>query len=255
MSALLAIAGNTVRELVRGKLLYNLLLFTALFVAGSLLVAQLTVGNWVRIILDMGLGAMEVSGALMAIVIGVGIVAGEIQRKTILPTLAKPLPRWTFCVGRYAGLVLLLAVNALAIVAVLRAVLWLAGYPLAITTAQAAALLCVEFALLAAVAVLFASFSTPILAGSYAFAVFFIGHLLPDLRAFADKAQSAAARNLANGFYLLLPDLELLNLKSHASNELAVAGSYVWSAAGYGIAYAAVVLALAVLVLSRRDLN
>ena len=150
MTAFLAIAGNTVRELVRGKLLYNLLLFTALFVAGSLLVAQLTVGNWVRIILDMGLGAMEVAGALMAIVIGVGIVAGEIQRKTILPTLAKPLPRWTFCVGRYAGLVLLLAVNALAIVAVLRAVLWLAGYPLAITTAQAAALLCVEFALLAA---------------------------------------------------------------------------------------------------------
>ncbi len=254
MTAFLAIAGNTVRELVRGKLLYNLLLFTALFVAGSLLVAQLTVGNWVRIILDMGLGAMEVAGALMAIVIGVGIVAGEIQRKTILPTLAKPLPRWIFCVGRYAGLVLLLAVNALAIVAVLRAVLWLAGYPLAITTAQAAALLCVEFALLAAVAVLFASFSTPILAGSYAFAVFFIGHLLPDLRAFADKAQSATA-HLAKGFYLLLPDLELLNLKSHASNELAVAGSYVWSAAGYGLAYAAVVLALAVLVLSRRDLN
>ena len=62
MSAVLAIAGNTVRELVRGKLLYNLLLFAALFVAGSLLVAQLTVGNWMRIILDMGLGAIEISG-------------------------------------------------------------------------------------------------------------------------------------------------------------------------------------------------
>ena len=55
MSAVVAIAGNTVRELVRGKLLYNLLLFAALFVAGSLLVAQLTIGNWVRIILDMAL--------------------------------------------------------------------------------------------------------------------------------------------------------------------------------------------------------
>src|SRR5205085_12127800 len=112
MTALLAIAGNTVRELMRGKLLYNLLLFAALFVAGSLLVAQLTVGNWMRIILDMGLGAMEVAGVLLAIVIGVGIVAGEVQRKTILPTLAKPLPRWTFCVGRYAGLVFLLTLNA-----------------------------------------------------------------------------------------------------------------------------------------------
>src|SRR5437660_4537700 len=255
MRPLFAIATNTVRELVRSKLLYNLLVFGVLFVGASLMVAQLTIGNWQRIIVDMGLGGLELTGVLIAVVIGTDIVAGEIQRKTILPTLAKPLPRWIFCVGRYAGLVLLLAVNALAIVAVLRAVLWLSGYPLAITTAQAAALLCVEFALLAAVAVLFASFSTPILAGSYAFAVFFIGHLLPDLRAFADKAQSATARNLARGFYLLLPDLELLNLKAHASNELPVAAAYVWRAAGYGTAYAAVVLAVAILIFSRRDLN
>jgi len=47
--------------LVRSKLLYNLLIFAVLFVTGSLLVAQLTVGNWDRIILDMGLGALEVA--------------------------------------------------------------------------------------------------------------------------------------------------------------------------------------------------
>lgn len=255
MTPILAIAGNTVRELVRSKLLYNLLLFAALFVAGSLLVAQLTVGNWVRIILDMGLAALQITGALMAIIIGVGIVAGEIQRKTILPTLAKPVPRWAFCVGRYAGLVLLLVVNAAVIVGLLRAVLWLAGYRLEATALQAAVLICVEFAVLAALAVLFASFSTPILAGSYAFALFFIGHLLPDLRTFAEKSQSATAKAVARGFYALLPDLELLNLKSQASNLLAVPGAYVWRAAGYGLGYAAVVLALAIVIFSRRDLN
>lgn len=255
MKGVLTIAGNTVRELVRSKLLYNLLLFAALFVAGSLLVAQLTVGNWVRIILDMGLGALELAGALMAIVIGVGLVAGEVQRKTILPVLAKPVPRWAFCVGRYAGLVLLLVVNAAAIIAVLRAVLWLAGYPLSTTTLQAAALLCVEFAVIAALALLFASFSTPILAGSFTFALFFIGHLLPDLRTFAEKSHSSTARTLASAFYLLLPDLELLNLKAHASNELPVASGYVAHAAGYGLAYAAVVLAVAIFIFSRRDLN
>ncbi len=255
MTPILTIAGNTVRELVRSKLLYNLLLFAALFVAGSLLVAQLTIGNWVRIILDMGLGALEITGALIAIVIGVGIVAGEIQRKTILPTLAKPVPRWAFCVGRYAGLLLLLVVDAVVVVALLAAVLRLAGYRMETTVLQAVALLCVEFAVLSAVAVLFASFSTPILAASYAFAIFFIGHLLPDLRLFADKSRSAAARSFARGFYALLPDLELLNLKSQAANLMAVSPAYVWRAAGYGVAYAAVVLALAVFIFSRRDLN
>src|SRR5207248_3641687 len=118
-----AIAGNTVRELIRSKLLYNLLLFAVLFTGASLLVAQLTIGNWSRIILDMGLGAIEISGVLVAVIIGVGLVAGEVQRKTILPTLAKPVPRWAFCLGRYAGLVALLAANVALMLVVLALVL------------------------------------------------------------------------------------------------------------------------------------
>ncbi|TMA30979.1 MAG: ABC transporter permease [Deltaproteobacteria bacterium] len=250
-----AIAANTVRELVRSKLLYNLLLFAALFIGGSLFVAQLTIGNWLRIILDMGLGAIELAGTLLAVIIGVGVVAGEIQRKTILPTLAKPVPRWAFCLGRYAGLVLLLAANVGLMLGVLAAVLHLAGYSLSATAVWAAVLIAVELAVMAAVALLFASFSTPLLAGAYALALFLIGHLISDLQAFAARSKSAALASIARGFYMLLPDLEMLNLKSHAANELAVGGAFVWRAAAYGLCYAAVVLVLAILIFSRRDLN
>jgi ABC-type transport system involved in multi-copper enzyme maturation permease subunit len=249
------IAANTVRELIRSKLLYNLLLFAALFIGGSLFVAQLTIGNWARIIIDMGLSAIEVAGGLLAVIIGVGIVAGEIQRKTILPTLAKPVPRWAFCLGRYLGLVLLLVVNVALMLGVLTAVMHLAGYGISRTALEAAALIAVELAVLAAVAVLFASFSTPILASSYALAVFLIGHLLSDLRAFADRSKSGAARAAAQAFYALLPDLELLNLKSHAANDLSVAAGFVLRSAGYGVVYAGVVLLLAMAIFSRRDLN
>ena len=56
------IATNTIRELLRNKLLYNLLFFAVLLIASSLFIAQLTIGQWDRIILDMGLGAAELSG-------------------------------------------------------------------------------------------------------------------------------------------------------------------------------------------------
>ncbi len=255
MSAVATIAANTVRELTRSKLLYNLLIFAALFIAASLFVAQLTIGNWVRIIVDMGLAAMEIAGAIMAIVIGVGLVAGEVQRKTILPTLAKPVPRWAFFVGRYLGLVLLLAVDVLVMLVVLAAVLALAGYTLTAVSVSAAALIAVELALLAAVALFFGSFSTPILASSFGLSIFLIGHLVSDLRAFAERSHSAFGRGMARVVYQLLPDLELLNLKSHAANELAVPAAFVWRSAAYGLAYAAVVLILAILIFSRRDLN
>ncbi|HEX9573174.1 MAG TPA: hypothetical protein VF994_03705, partial [Myxococcales bacterium] len=75
------IAGNTVRELVRSKLLHNLLLFAVLLIASSMFVAQLTIGQWDRVILDIGLAAIELSGVLVAVLIGVGLVAGEIERR------------------------------------------------------------------------------------------------------------------------------------------------------------------------------
>jgi ABC-type transport system involved in multi-copper enzyme maturation permease subunit len=250
-----AVAMNTVRELVRSKLLYNLLLFAVLFIGASLFVAQLTIGNWNRVILDMGLGTIEVAGVLVAVMIGVGIVAGEIERKTIFPTLAKPVPRWAFVLGRYAGLVAILAVNVAVMLAVLAIVLRLAGYSVSATTAEATLLLFFELALMAAVAVFFASFTTPMLATAFALSVFLIGHLLGDLRTFGDRSKSAAARVLSHGLYQVLPDLELLNLKSHASNELSVHAGFVWTSVGYGCAYAAILLMLAILIFQRRDLK
>ena len=253
--AIAAIAANTVRELARSKLFYNLLLFAALFIGGSLFVAQLTIGNWARIILDMGLGAIELAGAVMAIVIGVGLVAGEVQRKTILPTLAKPVSRWAFCAGRYLGFAGTLLVNVVLMVAVLAVVLSLADYRIGVTALQAAGLITVELWLLAAVALLFASFSTPILASAYGFAFFLIGHLVSDLSAFAARSKSALARELARGVYAILPDLELLNIKAQAANQLPVAGAFVLHAALYGLAYAAVLVLLSMLIFSRRDLG
>ena len=43
--------------------------------------------------------------------IGVGLVAHEIDRRSIFNVLSKPLPRWEFVVGKYLGLVLTLVVN------------------------------------------------------------------------------------------------------------------------------------------------
>src|SRR3954469_16050526 len=116
-SQILAIAGNTVRELVRSKLLYNLLVFAVLLIGGSLFVAQLTVGDFARIMIDMGLVAIELVGALIAVLIGVSVVAGEVERRTIYATLAKPLSRTTFLMGRYAGVLVILAVNVVVMLA------------------------------------------------------------------------------------------------------------------------------------------
>lgn len=254
-SALLTLAGNTVRELVRSKLLYNLVIFAALLIGSSMFVAQLTIGQWDRVILDMGLAAIQLGGLLIAVLIGVGLVAGEVERKTVLPTLAKPVTRATFMLGRYLGLALILAVNVAVMLGLLAAVLHMAGYGLSRTATFAALLILVELLLLSAGALFFASFTTPVLASAFSLSLFLIGHLLSDLKAFAARSHSDSAKAVIAFFYRLLPDLELLNVKGQASSGLEVAGGAVASAAAYGVVYAAVLLFLATFVFQRRDLK
>jgi ABC-type transport system involved in multi-copper enzyme maturation permease subunit len=251
----LALAWNTVRELVRSKLLYNVVIFAALLIGSSLFVAQLTFGEWRRIILDQSLTAAELGGGLIAVIVGVNLVAGEVERRTIFPTLAKPVTRGTFMLGRYLGLALVLAANAVLMLALLGGLLRIAGDPVDVITLQAMFLIFVELLLLAAVAMLFGSFSTPMLAAGFSLSVFLIGHLVSDLRAFGQRSHSDAAKAASAFFYKLLPDLELLNLKSNAANRLPVPASFVATSAAYGIAYALALLLLSSVIFSRRDLK
>ena len=249
------VAANTVRELVRNKLLYNLLVFAVLLIASSFLVAQLTIGQWDRIILDMGLAAIEISGVLVAVLIGVGLVAGEIDRRTVFPTLAKPLTRGGFLLGRYAGLLAMLAVNVVIMMAVLTAMLRIADYQLTRVVVAAAFLILLELAVMAATAMFFGSFTTPVLATAFSLSLFLIGHLLGDLQAFGERTHSGLARALATAAYRLLPDLELFNLKSLASNELPLPPGLTSTATLYGVAYTGVLLVLAVTIFRARDLK
>jgi len=245
----LLIAGNTVRELVRSKLLHNLLLFAVLLIASSMFVAQLTIGQWDRVILDIGLSAIEISGVLVSVLIGVGLVAGEIERRTVFPTLARPVTRGAFLLGRFLGLCAMLAVGVLA------GVLRLAGYGISASAAIGALLILLELALMAAAALLFGSFTRPILASAFSLSLFLIGHLLGDLKSFQQRSHSGLAKALTGAAYRLLPDLELLNVKSLAANELPVPHGLAPAAALYGVAYAAALLLIAVSIFSRRDLK
>src|ERR671918_384321 len=106
MGATLAIAVNVFRESVRDKVLYNLVFFAILLIGASYLLGQLTAGQDVKIIKDLGLGAMSIFGLFIAVFIGIGLVSKEVERRSIFPLLAKPVSRSQFIAGKYFGLVL-----------------------------------------------------------------------------------------------------------------------------------------------------
>src|SRR6059058_6541801 len=123
MSATLAIAVNVFRESVRDKVLYNLVLFAILLIGASYLLGQLTAGQDVKIIKDLGLAATSAFGLFIAVFIGIGLVSKEVERRSIYSLLAKPISRYQLVIGKYAGLTLTLAVNVAIMAAATYAVL------------------------------------------------------------------------------------------------------------------------------------
>jgi ABC-type transport system involved in multi-copper enzyme maturation permease subunit len=261
-----AIAVNVFRESVRDKVLYNLVLFAILLMASSYLIGQLTAGQDVKIIKDLGLSATSMFGLFIAVFIGIGLVSKEVERRSIYSLLAKPITRYQLVFGKYCGLTLTLAVNvavmALALYAVLSYMAW--GVPADLRGAweapaldpalmKAVLLIFVELMLVTALALFFSTFSSPMLSAALTFGFYIVGHFSGDLRNFQQVVDSRAAAAVARGLYWVLPNLAQFDVKNQVVHGLRVPMGYLAATSAYAALYIAMLLAVAGLVFSRRD--
>jgi ABC-type transport system involved in multi-copper enzyme maturation permease subunit len=262
----MAIAVNVFRESVRDKVLYNLVLFAILMIGSSYLLGQLTAGQDVKIIKDLGLSATSVFGLFIAVFIGIGLVSKEVERRSVYSLLPKPIHRYQLILGKYAGLTLTLAVNVLVMTVAFYAVLMYTAWGVdpvvqsawdapALDPAllKAIGLILVELLLVTAIALFFSTFSTPILSAALTFGIFVVGHFSTDLRNFDQVVDSPAAVRLARGMYWLLPNLAQFDVKTQVVHGQAVPLGYLAMTTAYAALYAAMLLTIAVYVFSQRD--
>ncbi len=266
MKGIPSVAVNTFRESVRDKVLYNLVFFAVLLIGASLLLGQLTAGQDVKIIKDLGLAATSAFGLFIAVFVGIGLVWKEVERRSVYGVLAKPISRAEFILGKYLGLVLTLAVNlavmAVALYAVLAVMAWTTP-PLLKKAWEAPALdpvllvaiglIFLQLTLITAIALFFSTFSSPLLSAAMTFGLYIIGHFNADLRNFEQVVESPVVAWLTRALYYLLPNLAPFDVKAQVVHGQAVAPGYVLLTAAYALVYIAVVLVAAVWIFSRKD--
>jgi len=253
-TAITAIALNTFREAIRDRILYLILAFAVVMIAVSRFLSMLTVGDEAKIIKDVGLSAISIFGVLTAVFVGVSLVFKEIEKRTIYTLLAQPVRRWQFVVGKYAGLLLVLAMNLVLMAAALAAVLLLYGEsPLA--TAPAIFLIFVELVVVTAFAILFSSFANPVLAALGTFAIYVIGHLTWSFQLLRERIVEGPGRAICDLLYWVLPNLDRLDVKSRVVHGFGVEPALVGWGTLYGLSYAVIVIVLACAVFERRDFN
>jgi Cu-processing system permease protein len=260
------IAVNVFKESVRDKVLYNLVFFAMMLMAVSYLLGQLTAGQDIKIIKDLGLAAMSIFGLFIAVFIGIGLVSKEVERRSIHSLLAKPIRRQEFIVGKYLGLVLTLLVNitvmTVAYYAVLGYMAWMAGgwflpgwEAPAVDPAllKGVAMIFLQLMMVTALALLFSTFSSPMLAAALTFGLYIVGHFNADLKHFEAVVSSKPLIYLARALYYLLPNLAPLDVKIKVVHALSVPAGYLLLNTAYALVYIGALLVAATFIFMRRD--
>lgn len=251
------IAANTFREAVRDRVLYNLIFFALLMVATAPLFGEISIGLERIILINLGLTSIALFGVLIAVFIGTGLVSKEIEKRTLYTILSRPVQRWQFVAGKYAGLSLTLLVNAsLMALGFFAALLLVTKEFKAGDGAVLVALyfILLQFLMITAIALLFSTFSSPLFAVIFSLAIFVIGNFAEDMRGFAQMAPGVAGW-LAKRSSYVVPNFGAFNVIAKAAHGQMPDAATIWMNTAYAVAYSAAALSGAILIFERRNLK
>lgn len=247
------LAFNTIREAIRNKLLYTLLGFGIVMIGSGVLISTLSYVEVNEILQDIGMGAIRFFSAGIAIFVGIGLIHGEVDRRTIFTILSKPVSRSEFLIGKFAGLTLTVWLQLALMSIAFALVSWLAGAPLGTGHLLALLLIGFELMIIVAIATFFSAFTTPMLAALFTIGFWLIGHLSRDLYALGRQSDVASVTSMAEWLFRFLPDFEIFNKTLEAVHGLPIESSEVGVAFVYAIGYMICLLTLGSVIFSRRD--
>lgn len=250
---ILAIGKNTFREAVRGKLFAAIGIFGVILMGSTIILGPLSLGEQARITQDLGLAGMSILGFMVAVLIGTGIVYTEVERRTIYTVIAKPVDRWQFVLGKFAGLNATISVLVVGMTVILVAAAWVELGHFKPQLLQAVLLTWVELMVLTSLSILMSVICTPILGAIFTFLLYIIGHTSGDLRELAQHFGSNSVKVFTNVAYYVLPNLEYFNIRGKVIHGVQVEPTYLVFACAYGLLYCVAFLVIAGVIFERKE--
>lgn len=284
-----AIARNTLTEALRQRVLNILLLFGVIAIVSGFLFANFTLAEQFKFLKDFSIGAMSVFGLLIALMGTAQLLPNELENRTIYTILAKPVRRSEFLIGKYLGMLALLATTTLLMSMVFVGVI-LTKERLMIASElrdaqganaemqamanenikqiqkeardprllQAILLTYAKLAVVAGLALLISTFATSaIFTVATTFMVYIIGHLESVARAAwltGGSEVNLAAKAFLGVLSFLVPDMNVYNVIDEIIAGNAVPWSHTLNVLSYTGVFLLIVMSVAILIFNEREL-
>ena len=265
-----AVAWVTAKEVVLQPLFVILALvgIFALFI--FLLIPYNTLGEDIKLVITQGLTVVKLFSAFLAVWAASSTIADELDGKTALMALAKPLSRTKFIIGKYAGVMIAVTllflimgtffVNTVSYKVVYDAREASKDVPTAMACAEAVyrilpgmVLAYLETVILAAIAIAIST-RLPLLPNlTLVLMIYLLGNIAPVIVQ-ASEDQNPIVVFVANIVSVILPCLDHFNMESAVAQEATVPWLYVAVALAYAALYCGAMLIVSLLLFEERDL-
>lgn len=269
----LTIALATAKEAIRQPAFFVLAAIAGASLIGSVYVSYFTFGEDIKMYKDTGLTTISFVCLLLALLTSSSTVADEIEGKTAITLLSKPINRRQFIFGKFLGIEMGVLLLFVVLGSLFSFGVWYKyAYDLRESAASVPevaqrwaqvkqvmpglALGFLEVTVLTAVSVAISTRLPMLVNLVVCITVFFLGHLSPVLVEVADQRKvSELVSFMAKLFAWVLPSLEFFNAGPSISTGAVIPWvGYVLPALGYCVMYSGAALLFAFLLFEDRDL-
>ncbi|WP_414661656.1 ABC transporter permease subunit [Horticoccus sp. 23ND18S-11] len=267
----LLIAQNTLREAARQKLVTFLVFLALALVLGARWFRDFNFGApELKFLADCGFGAMAFFGAALTVAATAQLFFSEIENRTALTLLAKPVWRAEFILGKFLGIAALAGVFCVLLTSLLAAVLWwregelmqeyadnfaqgrVVSYRL---VALAGLMQWLKLTILAAFSLLVATFAQTqlftVVTGFFILVICHLQYLAQDAYA---RGGALLGRMLGGGIAAVFPNFQVFAVADSLNAADAPPWAHVARIGVYAFGYIAVACGLAIFSFRRREI-
>ena len=257
LEAVWSIAVNTFRELVRGKVLYTTLFFAIVVILVSSLFGSVTIGDQILVIKDFGLFSISIFATAFAVIAGASLLHKELSLKTVFNILAKPVHRWQFLAGKFAGMFMTVLLMTFIMSTLLSLFVFSFEHRFDFSLLLCYPYIALEMIIVCAAAIFFSSMVvTPALSGLFTFGFFLAGRSVEYVLYFVREGSvSGLIESILKTLYYILPHLSVLNANLLETQNHLISTDIIrlaWSLL-YSVSYACILISAATLIFKRRE--
>ncbi len=261
MNTAFVIAGNTINEAMRRKILNAFLMVGLAMIVLMFSFTTFAARQELTLIKGMGLGVISLAGLFISVILSIYLIPTELERRTIYTILSKPVTRYQFLLGKYLGAIGTVSIN-IGLMGILFVIAVAIKQALGHQVVDAPLLLIqvlltlFQLILLCSLSVFLSVFTPPLINFFATLSLFIIGSMSPVTYDLAKNAGNPLAKAFFSAVHYIVPNFGNFNYTNPLLNTTVQVTSPVLFVAQniiYSIVYSAVLLIIAVLAFDRKE--